>query len=101
MNSALQVEFIEDRRAEFFCVGYTVLGGFANLNFWPELIREAVGMRERYPGIEASELWELISSTLPCEEALKRKGSRTVWNAIFNCTAPHIEEKDWNKGVAR
>lgn len=46
-------------------------------------------------------LWEFLSSTYPGEVALEEQGYRTLWNAIGNSAVPLIDEKDWNKRMAR
>lgn len=66
----------------------------------PEMIRKAGGTREGFPPMETSALCDFVSLTFPCAGALKEEGNRTLWNAIFNSTAPHFDEKDQNKGIA-
>lgn len=48
-----------------------------------------------------SALWEFVSSTFPGEATLREEWNLTLWNSNFNITAPHVDEKDRNKGVSR
>lgn len=60
----------------------------------------APGMREGFTGMDTTVFYKFESSKFPGDAFLNEEGDRTLCNAIFNRTVSHVDEKDWNKGVA-
>lgn len=81
--------------------GYTILNEFEDSMFSPELIRKAAAWRRYILGWRQGYCVSLKfeSSTFPGQVALEEESRWMLWIAIFKSAAPHVNEKDWNKGV--
>lgn len=73
-DSALPKEFLIDGSSELLNCGYTMLSGFVDPMFSPELIQKAAGMRRGLLGMETNGLWESLFSKVPGEGALGEEG---------------------------
>lgn len=99
MSPVLLKDFIVLRRAELSHGCYTVFGWIYSSGPSCDQIWKANGITDGLYGLETSALREYISSMSSGEVDLKEEGNQTAWSAVFNSSAVHAYEKDWNKCV--